>query len=156
MFTFYVNHVLAYIPTWMWPILAGGGVAAFFLAGVGSYVPALSPYANFIKPISFITICVSFFMWGGAGVQDVYQAEVNEQKAKADAAEQASKDTNNQLQKTLVSQNQIILQKTKTLNDIIASEGNRINKNCTIDSATVNLYNNIVTNSITTPAGVKK
>jgi len=156
MFTFYVNHVLAYIPTWMWPILAGGGVAAFFLAGVGSYFPALSPYANFIKPVSFLVFCVSLFMWGGAGVQDVYQAELDEQKAKVAAAEQASKDYNEQLQQALEAQNQIILQKSMSANKTIKSEAKVLDKECNIDNATITLYNNLVNNNLTAPTGVNK
>jgi hypothetical protein len=156
MFTFFVNDILAYIPTWMWPVLAGAGVSVYFLAGVGTYFPIMAPYARFIKPVSFIVFCLSLFMWGGAGVQDVYKAELDEQKAKVAAAEQASKDANDQLEQSLSALNQIVIQKSSTMIKTIKTDAKVLDKECNIDNATVALYNNIVNNNVTAPTGEQK
>lgn len=156
MFTFFVNYILDYIPTWMWPILAGGGVTVFFFAGLITYFPSLSIYAKLIKPVSFLVICLSFFMWGGAGVQDVYQAALAIHEAKVAAAEQSSKDANRQLGQVLKLQNQLILQKSNTIANTIKNESKLIDKECNIDSATITLYNSMVTNALTAPTGVNK
>ena len=56
MFTFIVNHFLGNIPTWVFPFMAGGGLAVFFMAGIASHVPPLKTYAMIAKPIAFVRI----------------------------------------------------------------------------------------------------
>ena len=61
-----------------------------------------------------------------------------------------------ELEQVLKLQNQLILQKSNTITNTIKSESNIIDKECNIDSATITLYNSMVTNALTPPTGVNK
>jgi len=58
-------------------------------------------------------IFVGIFMYGGAGVAEIYQARVKELQSKIAVAEQASKDATHEVQTRVVEHTKII-KKTKT------------------------------------------
>ena len=82
MFSWIINMFIGTMPTWIWPAGAGGAVVIFFLAGILSHIPEAKPYTLLLKPVSFIVLILCVFMYGGAGVAEVYQEEIKIMKAK--------------------------------------------------------------------------
>ena len=164
MFDLVVHYVLGNIPTWLWPAAAGGSFAIYFFAGVISHLPQISLYAKFIKPVAGIAFIFSVFMYGGAGVVAVYQADLKEAQHKAELAEEKSKDANDKLDDALKANANLIKGHAYGNTKVIYRDRNIINADCKkINPTALDDYNRAIKNSpsfVTTPApattGVKK
>ena len=78
MFAWILDLILGNIPSWVFPFMAGGGLMLYFLAGIASHIPPLRIHALIIRPIAFITFVLGVFLYGGAGVVAIQQAELLE------------------------------------------------------------------------------
>jgi len=84
MFTWLIDAVLSTIPAWMWLAGAGAGLVAFFFASIFSHFPPLKPYMMFVKPLGGIAALVCVFMYGGSGVQAMWEEKVRVAQEAAD------------------------------------------------------------------------
>ena len=154
MFTFIVTHLLGHIPVWVWPFSAGVAVLCYFLSGVASYFPNLKPYAFLIRPLAFIVFVYSIFMYGGAGVVQIYQAEIAAAEQAAKVAQQETADANKQLQNALDDKKKIIETRNESISQEIKTKLVPLNANCNrISDDAWTIYNESVKNI---PLGVKK
>jgi hypothetical protein len=157
MFSFIVNHFLGNIPTWVFPFIAGGGFAVFFVSGIASHVPPLKTYATIAKPIAFIVFTAGVFLYGGAGVIAIQQQELLEAKHKTELAEQASADASKQLAQALANNQHLVEGRGYGVKQIIAKDRAKIDADCRrINDDAWEDYNRAVKNSGEKILGPKK
>ena len=148
MFTFIVNHFLGNIPTWVWPFMAGGGLAVYFMAGIAGHVPPLKTYAMIAKPVAFIVFVIGVFCYGGAGVIAIQQAELLEAQHKVELADQASKAATDKLKDALAANAHLVKGRGYGVSQIIAKDTAKIDADCKrINDDAWEDYNRAVKNS---------
>jgi hypothetical protein len=148
MFSWLVEQMLGNIPTWTWPALAGGAFVINLLSGILSHLPQFKPYHYFIKPVSWVGILVGVFMYGGAGVTEIYKAQVKELKVKIAVAEQASTDANTAIKTKIVTKLQVIHDKQVVYQDRIKEVTKEIDADCKFDKDANKILNDAATNPI--------
>jgi len=157
MFGFIVNHFLGHIPTWIFPFMAGGGMAVFFMAGIASHIQPLRMYALIAKPIAFIVFVLGVFFYGGAGVIAVQQEALAEAEHKVELAEQASKDATDKLAQALANNEHLVKGRGYGVQQIIIKDKAKIDADCKrINDDAWEDYNRAVKNSGSKILGPKK
>ena len=146
MLTWLLDLFLSSIPSWAW--LAGGvaGLVIFLLSGILSHVPSLGIYAKLIKPISGIVTLACVFMYGGAGVQAMWEEKVRvaqeEADKKAAQAEQLNKDLDRERKKKA----EVRIEYRDRIKTEIQIQREVIDKDCRIDPKVPELLNKAATN----------
>jgi len=148
MFNLIVNHFLGNIPVWVFPFMAGGGFAVYFLAGIVTRVPPIRIYGLIAKPIAFIVFVLGVFFYGGAGVIAIQQEALKLAQQKADLADQASKSATAQLAQALANNEHLVKGRKYGVDQIIAKDKTKIDRDCQrINDDAWEDYNRAVKNS---------
>lgn len=96
MFVWLFEQVVSLIPATMWIVGIGAALGVYFFSGILTHVPGVATYARFVKPVAGIVALLCTFMYGGAGVQAMWEEKVriaDEQRQVAEAkAEQLNTD----------------------------------------------------------------
>ena len=132
MFEFIIQHILANLPVWFWPAIAGAGLILYSLAGVLTYFPALKIYGWLIKPLGIVVFVLGVFMFGGAGVTAIWQAQADAAQKKIDAAVSESKDANTKLAQVRKQKNQVIVQRQVVIQERIVKDAAKIDAACKV------------------------
>jgi cell division protein FtsB len=146
MFGFIVDHFISNIPVWVWPFTAGAGFGVYMVAGVAGHFPALKPYAWIVKLLGGVVFVAGVFMFGGAGVTAIWQAQIAEQQAKIAAAVAQSQDANTKLEKLRKQKNKVIVQRQVVIQEQIKTIEKRIDSECKVDPAAVRILNDAAKN----------
>lgn len=146
MFNFIINHFIGNIPVWVWPFMAGSGFGVYFVAGIAGHFPALRPYAWLVKLLGGVVFVAGVFMFGGAGVTAIWQAQIAEQQAKIDAAVVASKSANDKLTQVRKQKNRVIVQRQVVIHERIKTVEKRIDAECKVDPVAIQILNDSATN----------
>ena len=146
MFNFIINHFIGNIPIWIWPMGVGASIAVYLLAHFLAMLPQIRPWAYIIKPLCVIVCFASVFMWGGAGVTAIWQAQIAEQQAKIDAAVVASKAANDKLSQVRKQKNRVLVQRQVVIQERIRNVEKRIDAECRVDPIAVQILNDAATN----------
>jgi cell division protein FtsB len=146
MFGFIVDHFISNIPVWVWPFMAGAGFGVYMVAGVAGHFPALKPYAWIVKLLGGVVFVAGVFMFGGAGVTAIWQAQIAEQQAKIAAAVAQSQDANTKLEKLRKQKNKVIVQRQVVIHEQIKTIEKRIDAECKVDPAAVRILNDAAAN----------
>jgi hypothetical protein len=141
MFSWLINTFIGNVPTWIWPAGAGAATLLFFMAGILSHIPEAKPYAIFIKPVSFIAIILCVFMYGGAGVVAVMQAQLQIMEAKVDEAQKASQIANTQIHTVYVDRVKTVHDTKVVVQKEIQQVEKLIDKECKVDPQAVQILN---------------
>jgi len=148
MFNWLIEQALGHLPVWLWPAVAGAGTAVYFLAHLLSNFPNVKPYAIFIKPAAFLTIILGVFMYGGAGVTEILQAQIKEQEAKIAVAQQASSDANTAVQTKIVTHTKVIHDTQIVYQEKIKEVEKKIDADCKIDPEAISILNGAAKNPL--------
>lgn len=148
MFSWLINLVLGNMPIWIWPAVAGGGVVLYLLSGILSHIPECKPYAFIIKPLSVLAILAGVFMYGGAGVTAIYQAQIKDMQNKIDVAEAKSQTATAQVQTKIVTQTKVIHDKQIVYQDRIKQVTKEIDADCKFDKDASKIINDAATNPV--------
>ena len=146
MYGLIVDYFLGNIPVWVWPFVAGGGVAVYFLAGFLGNLPQFKPYALFIKPAAFITFTLGVFMYGGSGVVSLYQERVKEAEQKAAIADQKAAAANNALNANIKERRADIYDARDAAKSKIADNARQLDKECTVSTDAIGIHNDAAQN----------
>ena len=146
MFSFIINHFIGNIPIWIWPMGVGASLVVYLLAHFLSMIPQIRPWSYIIKPLCAIVCFVCVFMWGGAGVAEIWQAQVKEAQAKVDAAVVASKSANTQLAQVRKQKNKVIVQRQVVIQERIKTVEKKIDAECKVDPVAIQILNDSATN----------
>ena len=155
MYTWIIEHIIGSIPVWVWTFVAGAGAAAYFLSGIIAKIP--TPYT---KTLSIVTkysgmfaLLFGIFMCGGSGVNAVWQQQIKEANARIEAAEAKSAKVNTVIQERVVTQIQIVKEKTNANNQAIETKRDIINAECKLSDDAWMLYNNATKNALAASSG---
>ena len=148
MFELIVNHFLGNVPTWVFPFLAGGGIAVYFLAGIATHVAPIRIYGLIARPVAFIVFVLGVFFYGGAGVIAIQEAALKDAQQKAELAEQASKSANDKLADALANKEHLVKGRAYGVSQIIKDNRAAINAECKrISDVAWQTYNRAVKNT---------
>jgi hypothetical protein len=132
MFSWIINMFVGNLPIWMWPAAAGASITIYFLAGIISHIPNAKPYAIFIKPVAFIALLISVFMYGGAGVTAIYQEKLKEAQAEVANAKDLSKAGNTQVKTIYVDKVKVVHDRQVVVQHDIAQDAKVIDSECKV------------------------
>jgi len=148
MFSWLIEHILSNLPSWLWPVVAGAGATTYFLARIVDTFPTIKPYAFFVKPVSFAVMLVGVFMYGGAGITAIYQAQINEMQAKMAAAQTASTDANGNLHTKIVTKTKVIHDVQVVIKERIKEVEKKIDADCKLDPEATKILNDAAKNPL--------
>lgn len=136
-----MDAVLSTMPAWVWLIGAGVGITAFFFASIFSHFPPLKPYMLFIKPLGGIIALACVFMYGGSGVQAMWEEKVRIAQEEADRKAQESQVLNEQLEKERKKKAEIRIEYRDRIRTEIKEVEKLIDAKCEIDPKAIELLN---------------
>jgi hypothetical protein len=96
-FVWVFEQVVSTIPATMWVIGIGAGLAIYFFSGILTHFPGISTYARFVKPVAGSVALLCTFMYGGAGVQAMWEEKVRAAQVAAQIAEAKADQLNKDL-----------------------------------------------------------
>ena len=146
MFEFIIQHILANLPVWFWPAVAGAGVLIYFLAGFLIHFPSLKLYGWLIKPLGLVIFILGIFMFGGAGVTAIWKEQIKEAQAKVDAAVVASKSANIKLDQVRKQKNKVIVQRQVVIHERIVQDAAKMDATCKVDPVAIKDLNDAAIN----------
>ena len=137
-----IMWLFSLLPDFVYHILLIVGLLAF----AGSYLLKMVPFfmqnAFMIRIASMMLIIFCVWIEGGFAVEAKWQARVAELEVKVAAAEKAASDANGKIQTVYVDRVQTVKEIQYVTINQIAKDAAKIDKNCVIDSETINLLNN--------------
>ena len=146
MFSWMIDFVLSSIPSWFWLVGAGSALVVFLLSGVLSHFPGVGIYAKFIKPISGILTLACVFMYGGAGVQAMWEEKVRVAQEVADRKAKESEEFSNKLDTERKKKAQVRVEYRTQIKTEIQVQKEVIDKDCKIDPKVPEILNKAATN----------
>jgi hypothetical protein len=147
-----IDFVLSSIPSWFWLVGAGASLAVFFLSGILSHIPTISMYAKFLKPVAGILTLACVFMYGGAGVQALWEEKVRVAQEIADRKAKESEEFSKKLDEERKKKQKVRVEYYNTVKTEIKEVEKVINSKCEIDPKVPELLNKAARN----PAGENK
>jgi hypothetical protein len=146
MFDWIIHHILASLPVWFWPAIAGTGLLMYFFAGILTKFRGLKLYGWLIKPVAAVVFVLGVFMFGGAGVTAIWQEQIKQAQAQVDLAVVASKTANDKLDKVRKQKNKVIVQRQVVIHDRIVKDSAKIDATCRVAPEAIQDLNDAATN----------
>lgn len=146
MFTWLMDAVLSSIPAWMWLAGAGAGLVAFFFASIFSHFPPLKPYMLLVKPLGGLAALVCVFMYGGSGVQAMWEEKVRIAQEAADRKAVQAEQLNKDLEKERKKKAEVRVEYRDRVKTEIVEVAKVIDAKCEIDPKVVDLLNKAASN----------
>lgn len=145
MLSWIIDMVLSNIPAWVWMTGAVSGIVVFLLGGILSYFPIIDVYAKFIKPVAGIVTLVCVFMYGGTGVQALWEAKVAAAEARAAEAEKKSDQANKDLEAERRKKQKTITKYVDRIKQEIVVQREVIDAKCEVPPEAIKILNNAAT-----------
>lgn len=130
----------------MWLAGAGASLIAFFFASIFSHFPPLKPYMLFVKPLGGIAALVCVFMYGGSGVQAMWEEKVRIAQEEADRKAAQAQQLNKDLEKERKKKSEVRIEYRDRIKTEIKEVEKVINEKCEIDNKVPELLNKAATN----------
>jgi len=141
MYSWILDLVLSHIPSWLWLVGAGSGLTVFLASGILSHFPGIGIYAKFFKPVSGIATLVCVFMYGGAGVQAMWEEKVRLAQEEADRKAAMSQQLNEDLEKERKKKAAVRVEYRDKIQTEIREVEKIIDAKCEIDPKVIELLN---------------
>jgi len=152
MLTWIFEQLVGDLPNWIWPAVAGSGLAMYFFAGILSHIPTFKPYTFFIKPVGLLITFAGIFLFGGSGVTAIYKEQAEELKQQLAVAKQASTDANAALDKKSANQAKIVHDVQIVYKERIKEVEKKIDADCKMDPEAIGILNSSAKNPFKTGA----
>ena len=146
MLTWLLEQFLSSIPSYLWLFGAGGSLGVYLLSSVLSHLPAISTYAKLLKPVAGIVALLCVFMYGGAGVQAMWEEKVRVAQEEADRKAAMAQQLNEDLAKERKKKAQVRVEYRDRIKTEIQVQREVIDKDCRIDPKVPELLNKAATN----------
>jgi hypothetical protein len=146
MFSWMIDFVLSSIPSWLWLVGGGSSLVVFILSGVLVHFPAIGIYAKFLKPVAGILTLACVFMYGGSGVQAMWEEKVRVAQEEADRKAQESKEFSEKLDAERKKKQKVRIEYYNTIKTEIQVQKEFIDKDCKIDPKVPELLNKAAKN----------
>ncbi len=136
-----MDAVLSSIPAWMWLVGAGTGLVAFFFASIFSHFPPLKPYMMFVKPLGGLAALLCVFMYGGSGVQAMWEEKVRIAQEEADRKAAQAQQLNKDLEKERKKKAEVRVEYRDRIKTEIKEVEKIIDAKCEVDPKAIELLN---------------
>ena len=143
-----IDFVLSSIPSWLWLVSGSVSLAVFLLSGVLGYFPTIGIYAKFIKPVAGVLTLVCVFMYGGAGVQSMWEEKVRIAQEVADRKAKESEEFSNKLDIERKKKAQVRVEYRTQIKTEIQVQKEVIDKDCKIDPKVPEILNKAAKNPL--------
>ena len=148
MLTWALDFFLSSIPAWMWLAGAVAGLAVYFLSGILSHFTPIKTYTMFLKPIGGVAALLCVFMYGGSGVQSMWEEKVRVAQEEADRKAQESKEFSEKLDAERKKKQKVRVEYYNTIKTEIQVQKEFIDKDCKIDPKVPELINKAAKNPV--------
>jgi len=148
LFNFLIIYIIGTIPLWIWPALAGAGVTIWFISDVIAKFPAVQPYSAAIKPAGILMTILGIFMYGGAGVSEIYQTQIQELEKRIAVADQKSIDVTAAVEEKTEEKIKVINHDRIVYRDRIKEVEKIIDTECKIDKPALDILNDAAVNPL--------
>jgi len=153
MFGWLIEHAILLMPAWAWLAISAAGAVIYYFSALITAWPQFKPYGMLIKVVGAVMLLGGVFMYGGEGVSAIWQEQIKEANARVAAAEAKSAKVNTVIQEKIVTQVQIVKEKTDANNRDIEAKRSTINAECKLSDDAWMLYNNASKNALAASAG---
>jgi hypothetical protein len=147
-FGWLIENAIVIMPAWAWLVIAVTGFIMYHVGGFISAFPQFKPYSLMLKIFSVLAMFGGVFMYGGEGVSAIWQEQIIAANARAERAEAESKKVNTVIKEKIVTQIQIVKEKTDANNLDIEARRNSINAECRLSDDAWMLYNRASKNAV--------
>lgn len=152
MLSWLLELLLSSIPSWLWLVGSGAGLIIYFFSGILTHVQGIEPYARFVKPVAGIATLLCVFMYGGAGVQAMWEEKIKAAQEEADRKTAQAQQLNEDLDKERKKKSQVRIEYKDRIKTEIRIQKETIDKDCRIDPKVPEILNKAATN----PTGESK
>ena len=111
-----------------------------------SYFPTLGIYARFFKPVAGIVTLLCVFMYGGSGVQAMWEEKVRLAQEEADKKALLAQQLNDDLERERQKKAEVRIEYRDRIKTEIHVKKEFIDKDCRIDPAVPDLLNKAASN----------
>lgn len=146
MFSWLLDLFLSSIPAWLWLVGAGAGLAGYFLSGIISHFPTIGVYGKFVKPVAGILTLLCVFMYGGAGVQAMWEEKVKVAQEEADRKAAMADQLNKDLEVERKKKAQVRIEYRDRVHHEIQIQRELIDKECKIEPVVIDILNKAAAN----------
>lgn len=144
--TWALDLFLTSLPAWLWLVGAGAGITTYLTSSILGHVPALAIYSKLIKPLAGIVTLVCVFMYGGAGVQAMWEEKVRIAQEEADRKAAQAIQLNEDLEKERKKKQGVRVEYRDRIRTEIQQVETVINAKCEIDPKVPELLNKAASN----------
>lgn len=133
--------ILNFLPDWVFYAAAVVGLAAIIIAKFTSLIPPLAPFKLPLSLGGFIVVVLSAWWIGGLANQAMWQARVDELKARIEIAEQQSKQENVRIETKVVKKVEYIKARGEQIVEYIDREIVKYDNQCIIPREFIKAHN---------------
>lgn len=141
MFNWIIENAIGNIPPTLWAIIAASGATAHFLTVFLARIPQIKPYALFIRFISMIATWVGVFMFGSAGVTQIWKEQLKLADQKIEIAQEQAKQVNTKIVTKVVKQIEVVKVREQQVEAEIKQNKQVLDKDCRVPSEFVTIHN---------------
>lgn len=152
MLSWLLEQILSSLPSWLWLVGAGAGLVVYFFTGIMSHFPGISAYAKFFKPVAGVVTLLCVFMYGGAGVQAMWEEKVRVAQEEADKKAAMAQQLNEDLSKERKKKQQVRVEYRTQIKTEIREVAKQIDAKCEVDP----IVNEKLNKAAKNPAGESK
>lgn len=146
MLTWALDLFLSSVPAELWLVGAVVGLVLFFFTGIFSHFPAINIYARFIKPLAGLITLICVFMYGGAGVQSMWEEKVRLAEEETQRKAAMAKQLNEDLERERQRKSQVRVEYRDRIRTEIKEVEKIIDAKCEIEPQAVQLLNKAASN----------
>jgi hypothetical protein len=138
-----IQNILGEIPMIIWPLIAvAASVVVVFFKVLGK-LPQFKMFAYLMKPVAIVSFVVALFLWGGAGVNAIYMAQIQEMKQKIAAAEAESDELNQALETKTAEKAKVIHEVHTIFKTKVKEIATKIDVECKVNRDAIDVLNNL-------------
>jgi len=140
-FVWLFEQVVSAIPATMWVVGIGAGLGVYFFSGILTHVPGVAAYARFVKPVAGILALLCTFMYGGAGVQAMWEEKIRAAQEAAQIAEAKAAQLNTDLAAERQKKTQVRVEYRDRVKTEIRQAAVQIDAKCDVDPIVIDKLN---------------
>jgi hypothetical protein len=146
MLSWTLELLLETIPVWAWAMGIWVSLTIYILSSVLAHIPEIETWGKLIKPVSGITLLWCVFMYGGTGVQKMWEEKIKLAEEEVDKKTAMSQQLTDDLDQERKRKAQIRIEYKDRIKTEIQIHKELIDKDCRIDPTVPEILNKAASN----------
>lgn len=146
MLSWALDFFLRSVPSEIWLVGAIVGLVLFFFTGILSHFSSIKIYAKFFKPIAGILTLTCVFMYGGSGVQAMWEEKVRLAQEEIDKKTAMAQQLKEDLEREMKKKAQVRVEYRDRIRTEIKEVEKIIDAKCEIEPQAIQLLNKAASN----------